>query len=319
MSLPKTYSKKEQRKIIYLLMLVQFVNIFEFMLLVPVSPDFIVELDIISSNVGMISGTYSLTAAITGLLIASFIDRIEPRRVLIFCMSLMTLGTALTMFAQNELMLIISKIITGMCGGPATALTLTIVADVIPEERRGRAMGKVLSGFIFSAVLAVPLGLEVSRLYGWRYAFLLLITFEIALVILLIKFLPAISSSVETKGKVDFTKVLHVMANKPYLVAFTINFTALFSGYVLIPILPNYLIYNLDVSRDKLSMLYFIGGSCSFFAMRLAGKIFDYRSALLLNTMISGCFITTVFMLVVQYVAVIPVLFYFSTFMICMT
>lgn len=319
MNSPKEYSKREQRKIIYLMMLVQFVNIFEFMLLVPVSPDFIVELGIISSNIGYISGTYSIMAALTGLVIVSFIDRIEPKKVLITCFAIMMVGTIVAAAAQNELMLIISKIITGMCGGPATALTLTVVTDVVPIERRGRAMGKVLSGFVLSAVLAVPLGLEISRLYGWRYAFLFLLFLEFILILMLVKFLPEVRNSHELKTKVNFKQLFYVMTKRLYITAFSISFVTMISGFLLIPNLPNYMIYNLETPREKLSMLYFIGGIVSFLVMRITGKISDYKSALSVNAFFSGCFIITIFFYIVRYVEAVPIFFYFSIFMICMT
>ena len=47
----------------------------------------------------------------------------------------------------------------GYFWGLMSALVQTIVGDVIPFERRGRAMGIVMTSFSVSTVVGVPLGL----------------------------------------------------------------------------------------------------------------------------------------------------------------
>ncbi len=44
-----------------------------------------------------------------------------------------------------------------------------MVTDVVPPQRRGRAMAIVMGSFSVSAVVAVPFGLEMARLGGKRY------------------------------------------------------------------------------------------------------------------------------------------------------
>jgi predicted MFS family arabinose efflux permease len=49
-----------------------------------------------------------------------------------------------------------------------SALVQTIVGDVIPFERRGRAMGIVMTSFSVSTVVGVPLGLYTAARWGWH-------------------------------------------------------------------------------------------------------------------------------------------------------
>jgi MFS family permease len=51
-----------------------------------------------------------------------------------------------------------------------SALVQTIVGDVIPFERRGRAMGIVMTSFSLSTVVGVPLGLYTTARWGWLMA-----------------------------------------------------------------------------------------------------------------------------------------------------
>jgi PDZ domain-containing protein len=69
--------------------------------------------------------------------------------------------------------MVIARLIAGAFGGPATALTYSIIADTIPPTRRGRALGAVMSAFTIAALFGVPAGLELARLFGWQAPFVL--------------------------------------------------------------------------------------------------------------------------------------------------
>ena len=73
----------------------------------------------------------------------------------------------------------LARVIAGAFGGPATSLSLSIIADVVPPARRGRAMGAVMGAFSIASVLGVPLGLWLARLGGWRMPFLVVAGFGV--------------------------------------------------------------------------------------------------------------------------------------------
>jgi predicted MFS family arabinose efflux permease len=45
------------------------------------------------------------------------------------------------------------------------------VADVFPEERRGRATGLLMSAFAVASVVGVPIGIALGNRYGWGVPF----------------------------------------------------------------------------------------------------------------------------------------------------
>src|SRR2546423_1646114 len=66
---------------------------------------------------------------------------------------------------------VVLLIAAGQFGGPATSIASSIIADVVPQERRGSAMGMVMAAFSVASVLGVPAGLELARHFGWRAPF----------------------------------------------------------------------------------------------------------------------------------------------------
>ncbi|HTA21151.1 MAG TPA: MFS transporter, partial [Polyangia bacterium] len=118
---------------------VQFVNVLDFMMVMPLGPDFAKGLGIPTSSLGLVSGSYAAAAALAGFLGASFLDRFDRRKALAVAITGLVVGTAAGAFAQGLGTMILARVIAGAFGGPATAIALSIVADVVPPARRGRA------------------------------------------------------------------------------------------------------------------------------------------------------------------------------------
>ena len=80
-------------------------------------------------------------------------------------------GTLAGGLAHDLRQLTMARVIAGAFGGPATSIAYAIIADVIPTERRGKAMGAVMGAFSVAQVLGVPAALIVSEHFGWRMPF----------------------------------------------------------------------------------------------------------------------------------------------------
>src|SRR5690606_10505188 len=150
---------------------VQFVNILDFVIVMPLGPDFAAALGIPTSLVGVVGGSYTAAAALAGLAGSLFLDRYDRRSALGLAMLGLMLGTAAGGLANGHAGLLAARIVAGLFGGPATSIALAIIADSVPPERRGKAMGAVMGAFAVASVLGVPAGLELARLLGWRAPF----------------------------------------------------------------------------------------------------------------------------------------------------
>ena len=136
-----------ERRVVLLLGAVQFVNILDFMIVMPLGPDFSKALGIPVSHLGTIGGSYTASAAISGLVGSLFLDKFDRRKALGWSMAGLVLGTLAGGFATGLNTLLLARVVAGLFGGPATSLSFSIIADIIPPERRGKAMGIVMGAF----------------------------------------------------------------------------------------------------------------------------------------------------------------------------
>ncbi len=165
-------ARPSERQIVVCVGAAQFVNILDFMIVMPLGPDFATALGIPLSQLGWIGGAYTAAACVSGAAGAFFLDRFDRKKALAVALLGLFAGTLSGAFARGLASLMLARIVAGAFGGPATSLSYSIIADQIPAERRGKAMGAVMGAFAVASVLGVPAGLELARLGGWRLPFI---------------------------------------------------------------------------------------------------------------------------------------------------
>src|SRR5688572_29617115 len=75
-------SFRRERTIVLLVAAVQFVNILDFMMVMPLGPDFANSLDIPMAHIGYLGGAYTVAAAMSGIAGSFFLDRFDRRKAL---------------------------------------------------------------------------------------------------------------------------------------------------------------------------------------------------------------------------------------------
>lgn len=265
-----------ENRVVRMLAAVNFVNVLDFMMVLPLGPDFAHDLDIPMERLGYVGASYTFAAAIAGGVGAFVLDRFDRKRAFAFCIAGMGLGTLFGALAHGLYSLVAARMLAGVFGGQATALSLSILTDVVPSHRRGRAMGTVMGAFAAASVLGVPAGLELSRLGGWQTPFLAvgLLAFVAAFTIK-----SQLPRPKRTEGeKMSPTEGAAFLFRDPSSrIALTATALVFVGGFAVIPHLSTFVQHNLGFPREYLGMLYLAGGVVSFFAMRLGGAVVDRR------------------------------------------
>ncbi|NDD91280.1 MFS transporter [bacterium] len=265
-----TFSPRE-RKILWVLAAVQFVNVLDFMMVMPMGPDLAHSLGIPLDQLGLVGGSYTMAAFVAGVLGSFVLDRLNRKTVLIYSLAGLVLATWSATFATGLHSLLAARVAAGFFGGPATSAMLAMVSDVISPERRGRALGLVMAAFSIASILGVPVGLELAHLGGWQLPFWVvgalgaLVTAG-AQVLLPPHPHPQVPSHSQTAGS------KHAWIWSPLvLLSFAGTSLSVLSSFMLIPNLSAFLQFNAGWPREKLGLLYFAGGTLSLFSTRMGG------------------------------------------------
>jgi predicted MFS family arabinose efflux permease len=309
-------SQLSERRLILLIGAVQFINILDFMMVMPLGPDFARDLGIPSSELGLIGGAYTLAAAVTGIAGTFFLDRFDRRRALAFALAGLVLGTLAGGFAIGLGSLLAARIVAGAFGGPATALSLAIISDAVPPDRRGRAMGAVMGAFSVASVLGVPAGLELARLGGWRAPFITVAALGAIVAAAAMAMLPPQTAHLAAGQRGGGPPFRDVLRRPVVQLALAATIMAVIGNFALIPNLAAYFQFNRGYPRELLGMLYLVGGALSFGTMRLAGWLSDRQGVPSVTTGGSLFFIAVLVLGFIHPVAWFPVLPVFVFYMV---
>jgi predicted MFS family arabinose efflux permease len=303
-----------ETKLLFILGAIQFVNVLDFMMVMPLGPDFALALGIPTSKIGLVGGSYTASAAVAGLASAMFLDRFDRKRALAVALLGLVLATAAGGFAQGLPSLLLARVVAGAFGGPATSLSLAIIADVIPAQRRGRAMGAVMGAFSVASVLGVPAGLELSRLGGFRLPFFAVAGLGAVVACLAVAALPPLTGHLLARPSVAGSSDL--LKRPAVWLSLSATAVAMMGNFAIIPNLAAYWQFNRGYPREHLGLLYLAGGIFTFGTMRLSGRLVDRHGPTLVAWAGTLLFLITLIVGFVHPVLSIPVIVVAVSFMV---
>jgi predicted MFS family arabinose efflux permease len=229
----------------------------------------------------------------------------------------LALATALGGLASGLVSLLATRVLAGVFGGPATSLALAAVSDAVPAQRRGRAMGTVMTAFSVASVLGAPAGLELARAFGWRAPFLALALLGAVVTTLAVLALPPLTAHRAHSGAPGSSPASAPppLFDRLALVSFAGTFAVMFGVFLVVPNIASFVQFNLGYPREQLGFLYLVGGAASFVAMRAVGILSDRFGAtrfVVLGTLLHLFALWTGF---IDRGLAVPVVLVFVTFM----
>ncbi|MCW1884178.1 MFS transporter [Luteolibacter flavescens] len=264
-----------ERNLLLLLAAVQFTHIMDFMVMMPLGPQLMRELDLTATQFGHIISAFALTAGVVGLAMAPFADRFDRRRLLLICYAGFALGTLACGLATTPEMLIVARAVCGAFGGVSSATILTIVADVVPPERRARGMGIIMTAFSAAAALGVPLGLKLAQWWKWEAPFLVIAAIAAGVWVLLARVLPPVRGHLDLVGADPRKDFLSLLRDRNAWTGILLMMVCIMGHFMIIPYLSPYLVGNVGLAEENLFLVYLVGGAVTIFTGPYVGKLAD--------------------------------------------
>jgi predicted MFS family arabinose efflux permease len=255
---------------------VQFTHVVDFMIMMPLGPQFMRLFAIGPEQFGFMVSAYTFAAAASGFVAAFWIDRFDRRRALLTLYGGFIAATALCGIAPGYTLLLAARVVAGLFGGVLGGLTFAIVADVVPYKRRATATAVVSAAFSLSAIAGVPLSLWIAAHYTWRTPFLALAVFSIGVALAAMRVIPPLAAHVSTGARrTPVAQLKAIFAVRNHLRAFALMTVLISSVFLVIPFLAAYNVANVGVAETELAVIYLAGGAASLVSTQVIGRLAD--------------------------------------------
>ncbi len=300
-----TLTPQRERYLLLTLAGIQFSHILDFMIMMPLGPILIKAFGISTHEFGLLVASYSFSAAVSGLLAATFIDRFERKRLLLTIFGLFGLATLACGLAPGYAMLLIARGLAGTFGGVMGAMVQTIIGDVIPFSRRARASGIVATAFSLSTVAGVPLSLWLANHFQWRAPFILIAALSVVFILVGARILPQLRYHISDKKRAHpFSAMFEVLREANHLNALLFSALLIFSGFTVIPYITIYAVGNVGISLRDIPFIYLAGGTATLFTARLIGHWADLRGKIKIYRVVASAALLP--LLVVTHIGAAP-------------
>lgn len=270
------FTSSRERWLLLTLAGVQFTHILDFMVMMPLGPQLTRSLLISDAQFGLLVSAYTFAAGASGLLATTYLDRFDRKHLLLALYGLFALSTLACGLAPNYVALLAARVAAGAFGGVLTALSQTIVADVVPFERRGRAMAVVMSAFSVSTVAGVPLSLWLASHWGWSLPFVAIAAVSAVFAVGAGLTLPPLRHHLREGGAASpWQGIARVFNSGNHRRAWLFTALMMFSSFTVIPYITLYMQANVGLTDAQLPWIYLCGGAATLVSARVFGRLTD--------------------------------------------
>jgi MFS transporter, DHA1 family, inner membrane transport protein len=271
---------KKERVIIILLAAINFTHILDFMIMMPLGNYLMPHFQISPGQFSILLASYPISSFLSGMLMALFADRFERKRLLLFTYAGFIIGTAACGFSQSYDFLLGSRIIAGIFGGIIGGQVLSIISDLFVYERRGTAMGAVMSAFAVASSIGVTFSLYLVDIFkeDWHVPFLFVALLASLILPLCYFFLPVLKAHLEQQtgdSSKKITQLWNTLTSKSTGLALLFSGLMMMGHFLIIPFINPYMEFNKGYPRSVTPLIYLVGGIASFVAAVFLGRLSD--------------------------------------------
>lgn len=123
------------------------------------------------SAAGQLITVFAIANAVGTPIIMMITAKINPRKLLMLSLSVMVIGSILTVTLSGFGFLMVSRIILAVASGVFVAIAKIIAAKLALPGKQAGAIGTVIIGFSAALIIGVPIGRVVASVYDWKVIF----------------------------------------------------------------------------------------------------------------------------------------------------
>lgn len=268
---------RHEKWLLIILAAINFTHILDFMIMMPLGNYLMPFFEISPQQFTLLVAAYTISAGISGFIAAFFVDYFDRKQILLTGYVGFLLGTLACGLAPTYYTLVGARVFAGLFGGLIGAQVLSIIADIFSYERRGAAMGAVMSAFSIASTFGVPFSLYLANLISWHAPFVLIACVGVVLIPLIIRFVPNMSGHIrpQVKGVNKWAVLITVLQHSKQRLALIFSGMIMLGHFLIIPFINPFLEFNRGYSKQQTPLVYLVGGVAAFFASNILGRLAD--------------------------------------------
>ncbi|TQR30814.1 MFS transporter [Brevibacillus brevis] len=171
------------------------------------------------SLAGQLVTAFSLAFAFGAPVLIALTAGVERKKLILWTLFSFIVANLLASISPSFSLLMVSRILLGLCGGIYTVVALAQAANMASPEKKASSIAIILMGFSLSLVLGVPLGTMLGDIWGWRPVFALIAVLTLIPFFAILAFLP----KQQGEETVPLRKQLAALRNKRVIHALCIS------------------------------------------------------------------------------------------------
>lgn len=214
-----------QKRLVMILGLAAFIVMADNWVVSPILPAIAAAFHIQAASAGVLIAAYMLPFGIFQLIYGPLADRFGKLKVITATMILFTAASALCGIATGLSNLELYRALTGIFAAATIPVSLALIGDLVPLERRQAAIGSFLGIALLGQALSMGIGGTIAYFVSWRGVFFIYAALSAAITILLIITSRTLSGQLSSNpnGKL-FAPYIGLLKSGPSLRAYLIIF-----------------------------------------------------------------------------------------------
>ena len=161
----------KENRIILILGLAGFVVMADNWVVSPILPAIARSIQVSPVQAGLLISAYMIPFGLFQLVFGPLADRYGKKQVITFSMIFFTAGTALCGLGLGLFDLSLYRAMTGLFAASVMPISLALIGDVVPMERRQQAVGTFLGISFLGQGLSMSVGGSISYFVSWKGVF----------------------------------------------------------------------------------------------------------------------------------------------------
>ncbi|HDJ2739813.1 TPA: MFS transporter AraJ [Salmonella bongori] len=147
---------------------------------------------------------YACGVVLGAPIMALFSNRFSLKSILLFLVTLCVIGNAMFTLSSSYLMLAIGRLVSGFPHGAFFGVGAIVLSKIIRPGKVTAAVAGMVSGMTVANLVGIPFGTYLSQEFSWRYTFLLIAVFNIAVLTAIFFWVPDIRDEAKNSLREQF-------------------------------------------------------------------------------------------------------------------